>query len=237
MSPCSNGSTYFLRLDEQVKSTKKILLSLLITLSPALIPVSVFAEGDPDRGKAIYTTCATCHGQNAEGLEATNSPGLAGLKTWYLVNQLQKFRAGLRGENPDDKFGAQMAAVAKNMTGEQAVEDVVAYIATLQTSRPPRSELSGDPVRGYEEFRYCSKCHGMKGQGYKAPNDITYRKKYGPRLAGQHDWYLIRQIKNYKAAIRGSRKDKPAWYMQVDVKGLYKEQAILDLVAYIGTLE
>jgi len=230
-----------MKLTELLKPGKRwnnrIALFLSIFLFPILSPINAIADGDPIRGKSIYTSCTACHGENGEGLQTSNSPRLAGLKTWYLTNQLEKFRSGLRGENPEDIYGAQMASIAKSLPDEQSLKDVVAYIGTLQASRPSRSEISGDPVRGQEEFRYCMKCHGTKGQGFKVPITTTYRSHYGPRLSGQHDWYLIRQIQNYKAGIRGSRKDKPAWYMQVDVKSLYKEQAILDLVAYIATLE
>ncbi len=209
----------------------------ILILPLVLLAIPVFAEGDLIEGKAVYETCAECHGQNGEGLKAANAPRLAGLRNWYLIGQLEKFRSGLRGANPENIFGAQMAAIAKSLPNEKTLLDVVAYIATFKATRSPRSELTGDPVRGLELSRYCLRCHGEKAQGYKAPKVIKYRSHYGPRLSGQHDWYLIRQIQNYRDGLRGSNEDKPTLYMQIEVKSLYKDQDIFDLVAYIGTLE
>lgn len=200
----------------------------------SVFQISAFADGDPVKGKALYATCVACHGQDGEGLQATNSPRLAGLHDWYLLSQMQKFRSGLRGANPEDTFGAQMVPIAKALPNEQALLDVVAYIGTLKASSPPRTEMSGflDPVRA-QEIK-CWNCHGTKGQGLKE----AFKGIDGPRLAGQHDWYLIRQLKNFKAGIRGDSKDKGGLEMRVRAKVMLEdEQMIKDIVAYIGTLE
>lgn len=212
---------------------KKYLLVLLLVVftSPA------FSDGDPVEGRVIFAICAECHGQSGEGSRTSNAPRLAGLRSWYLIGQLEKFRSGLRGADPANVFGTQMASVAKSLPGEKALQDVVAYIVTLEAKPSPRTELTGNPVRGQELSRYCLRCHGERAQGYKAPKVIKYRSHYGPRLSGQHDWYLIRQIRNYRDGIRGSHEDKPTLYMQIEVKSLTRESDILDLVAYIGTLE
>lgn len=89
------------------------------------------AAGDANRGKALYTTCGACHGQQAEGMEALNAPALKGLETWYIVRQLQHFKQGIRGSNPKDTYGMQMAPMAQLLPDEQAMEDVAAYIHTL----------------------------------------------------------------------------------------------------------
>lgn len=207
---------------------------LSLALFSALISNTAIADGDPVKGKALYATCVTCHGQYGEGLQATNSPRLAGLHDWYLLNQLKKFRSGLRGANPEDTFGAQMVPIAKALQNEQALLDVVAYIGTLKASSPPRTEMSGflDPVRA-QEIK-CWNCHGTKGQGLKE----AFKGIDGPRLAGQHDWYLIRQLKNFKAGIRGDSKDKGGLEMKVRAKVMLEDdQMINDIVAYIGTLE
>lgn len=209
----------------------------IVVLPLIILAVPVYAEGDPIEGKKIYETCAACHGQNGEGSQDTNAPRLAGLRSWYLVGQLEKFRSGLRGADPKNVFGSQMAAVAKSLPDEKSFRDVASFINTFVVVKAPRTELTGDPARGLELSRYCLRCHGERGQGYKAPKIIKYRSHYGPRLAGQHDWYLIRQIQNFRDGLRGSNEDKPTLYMQSEVKSLTKEQDILDLVAYIGTLE
>ena len=217
---------------------KQCKLTLPLMLVTVLISLPVFAEDDPIKGKALYATCAACHGQNGEGLQATNSPRLAGLLDWYLIEQLKNFRSGLRGDKAEDIFGAQMASMAKILPNDAALLDVVAYIGTLKATRSPRTENSGDPARGQNIYKGCMKCHGEKGEGYEAPEVIKFRSHYGPRLAGQHDWYLIRQIRHYKGGIRGTnRSDKATRYMLADFRSLQIDRDIFDLVAYIGTLE
>jgi cytochrome c oxidase subunit 2 len=97
----------------------------------ALWSVGVVAAGDPERGKALYAVCATCHGDQGEGMEDMNGPALAGREAWYLKRQLQNFKSGARGGDSRDIYGLQMAPMAQLLTDEQAIDDVVAYISSL----------------------------------------------------------------------------------------------------------
>ena len=95
-------------------------------------PADQTIDGDTTRGEELYTsTCQLCHGANAMGNPALNSPRLAGMSDWYMVIQLEKFRSGQRGAHADDLYGAQMAPFAALLPDEQALSDVVAYINTL----------------------------------------------------------------------------------------------------------
>lgn len=87
--------------------------------------------GDVERGKALYTTCAVCHGQNLEGNQALNSPRLDNKQDWYLARQLKYFKLGARGTHPEDIYGQQMAASMAVLPDDQAIVDVVAYIMTM----------------------------------------------------------------------------------------------------------
>ncbi|MEC9086505.1 MAG: c-type cytochrome, partial [Pseudomonadota bacterium] len=49
--------------------------------------------------------------------------------------------------------------------------------------------------REHYNDRYCTTCHGTDGRG----NEGTE----APRLAGMEDWYLRRQLENFRAGIRG----------------------------------
>lgn len=104
-----------------------------------------------------------------------------------------------------------MTAPAQSLSDEQAVLDVVAYIATLEAPPSPRTEVSGNPDTDRAEalFHDCIQCHGTKAQGLDSgtPNDPR-----APRLSGQDDWYLIRQMRNFQSGIRGTHKeDKEGW--------------------------
>lgn len=89
-------------------------------------------QGDIAAGRTAYLVCAACHGQKAEGNEAMAGPRLAGQNDWYLVRQLQNYRNGLRGYDPKDIFGNQMKPMSMTLSSDQAINDVVAYINTLQ---------------------------------------------------------------------------------------------------------
>jgi cytochrome c oxidase subunit 2 len=89
-------------------------------------------EGDADKGRSHYSTCAACHGVNGEGNVALGSPALTGLNDWYLITQLEHFRDGARGGAPGDTYGMQMRASARLLSDDDAIRDVVAYISTLQ---------------------------------------------------------------------------------------------------------
>ena len=99
------------------------------TRSPAP-PATV--TGDIDKGKAHYSTCAACHGVDGKGNEALGSPNLTIANDWYLVTQLKNFRSGARGSHPSDIYGMQMRASARLLADDNAINDVVAYINTLQ---------------------------------------------------------------------------------------------------------
>lgn len=115
-----------------MKSVMKLHLTLAVAAVATLASTTTFAAGDAAKGKALYGTCAACHGQNGEGMEALNAPKLAGQQDWYLLRQLQNFKAGIRGTNPKDTYGMQMAPMAQTLANDAAMADVVAYIKTLK---------------------------------------------------------------------------------------------------------
>jgi cytochrome c oxidase subunit 2 len=190
----------------------------------------VLAHPAPDAvaGQALYPVCGACHGAQGEGNEMLNAPKLAGQHGWYLKRQLKNYQLGLRGTNASDTFGAQMAPMAAILVDDAAIDSVVVYITTLEETDSP-STISGDAVRGEEIFITCKSCHGAKGQGIWALN--------APRLNGANDWYIVRQLKNYKQGIRGAHpQDLYGKQMALMTVVLRNDQAINDLVAYINTL-
>lgn len=90
--------------------------------------------GDVERGAALYATCAGCHGEQGQGMEALGAPELAGQMDWYLVTQLQGYRNGWRGTSADP-MDRQMGAAMAVLPDEAAILDVVRYIATLSGAR------------------------------------------------------------------------------------------------------
>jgi cytochrome c oxidase subunit 2 len=111
--------------DEQIKE-----VSAFVAATRSDHPVETI-NGDVDKGKAHYSTCAACHGVNGEGNIALGSPALTGQNDWYLVRQLKYFRDGTRGGQPGDTYGMQMRASAGLLSDNEAILDVVKYISTL----------------------------------------------------------------------------------------------------------
>lgn len=101
-----------------------------ITMLPDA-PAAPTVTGDVAAGKNAYVTCAACHGAAGEGNEQLGAPRLAGQSDWYLVRQIDNFKKGLRGYDPKDTYGNQMKPMAATLTSDKAVDDVVAYLDTL----------------------------------------------------------------------------------------------------------
>jgi cytochrome c oxidase subunit 2 len=111
--------------------TLRFVGALLALATITLYQGAVLAAGDPERGKSLYGVCSTCHGEKAEGLQEMNAPALAGRESWYIIRQLQNFKSGVRGTDPGDTYGLQMAPMAQLLTDKQAMEDVAAYLSSL----------------------------------------------------------------------------------------------------------
>jgi cytochrome c553 len=56
---------------------------------------------------------------------------------------------------------------------------------------------AGDPVKGREKVQMCQGCHGIEGWRTAFPE--VYKV---PRLAGQHQAYLVRALQAYKSGER-----------------------------------
>lgn len=94
--------------------------------------VAAIGNGDATRGQALFTPCTACHGPDGAGNEQLKAPPLKHSSDWYLIAQLNKFKAGQRGASPGDIEGATMRPMAATLVDEQAVKDVVAHIMTLK---------------------------------------------------------------------------------------------------------
>ncbi len=186
------------------------------------------AAGDPAVGQAQYAVCAACHGMQGEGIQMMNAPKLAGLNSWYLRKQIKNYQAGIRGTHEDDIYGRQMQPLAATLINDAAINNVIAYIATLPDNPAPTT-ISGDVERGQRIYRNCGSCHGSEGQGVWSVA--------APRQAGMSDWYLVAQLKNFQQGIRGQHPDDGfGWQMGLMSEILHDDQAIDDVVAYINTL-
>lgn len=98
---------------------------------PKVNPEPVVVGGNVEAGKTLYATCAACHGAEGQGDELKNAPPLVHISDWYLVEALEKYKAGIRGANPQNTNAVLMRGMANILTSDQQIKDVVAYITTL----------------------------------------------------------------------------------------------------------
>ena len=190
---------------------------------------SLSGSGSIEKGKALYTTCVACHGPDGAGNKALNAPRISGQMDWYVARQLKNFKKGIRGSHEKDIYGQQMRPMSMTLADDQAIADITSYVTTLDgvASKPT---LNADADLGKELYAACASCHGANGEGNKALN--------APTLAGQQDWYIARQLYNFKNGIRGSHpQDTYGQQMRPMAMSLSDEKAINNIAAYISTLK
>jgi cytochrome c oxidase subunit 2 len=199
-----------------------------LALQPTFAEQNARVAGNAAIGSAQYAVCAACHGPDGQGISAMNAPKIAGQSDWYLKRQIMSYKNGLRGVHQDDTYGQQMIGMVATLPDESAVDNVVAHIATLP-DKPLEATIDGSIENGKKIYNVCAYCHGGDGMGIEALN--------APRLSGSSDWYLARQLDNFKTGVRGAHpKDYYGYQMALMGITLRSEQAINDVVAYINTL-
>ena len=184
--------------------------------------------GSTFANEAAYKICVTCHAEDGSGIVAMNSPAIAGQEIWYLERQLNNFKTGLRGTNQSDIFGMQMRPMATTLATDEMVSSVAKYINAM-IPEPNEKTVTGNAEAGKQLYATCTACHGADGKGIEVMNS--------PNLTIQQDWYLVRQLQNYKSGLRAyDPSDIYGQQMKPMAILLPDNTAINDVVAYINTL-
>ncbi|MCY3565622.1 MAG: c-type cytochrome [Gammaproteobacteria bacterium] len=198
-----------------------IRLALICLLCVA--PLASAAEREPFDDRY----CTTCHGADGRGNEGVQAPRLAGMEPWYLKRQLENYRDGIRGTHPDDIEGVAMQPMAAMLTDE-SIQDIIEWVGGWNYV-PAEHTISGDIDAGRTLYQPCATCHGADAEGNEALG--------APALAGQNDWYMVTQIRNFLAGYRGVHpQDVYGAQMRVMTTGLNGENDINNVVAYINSL-
>ena len=133
--------------------------------------------------------CSICHGVGGNTSSA-QFPRLAGEPAIYFTNQMKAFRDKTRADQNAQRF---MWGIASRLTDEQ-IEQLAAYYEAQPPIHVGKISdkvnydqgmslfTTGDESRGIPA---CAACHGDKAQGNVGM----------PRLAGQHEEYLKKQLK------------------------------------------
>lgn len=176
-----------------------------------------------------FIYCTTCHGVEFRGNRTVDAPRLNGMAPWYIRSQMLAFKAGYRGTHSEDLIGMEMQPQAAALT-DASIDDVVAFIAAVPVRTTTiEHTVIGDAKRGQTLYASCGACHGQDGQGSKVLN--------APALAGQSDWYLVRQLAKYQDGSRGYHPaDTAGAQMRAATAVLKNFEDIDDVVAHINTL-
>ena len=141
--------------------------------------------------------CSACHGQDGNSI-SSNYPKIAGQQAGYLEAQLLAFRDRTRS---DKDAQDAMWGWTRSLTN-QDIKELAAY---YESQHPTAGEAKAEALmqKGAEIFQNgmvdkgipaCAACHGAEAAGSAA----------APRLAGQHDRYLVRQLKVFRSMERSA---------------------------------
>ena len=118
------------------------------------------------------------------------------------------------------------------MRGRMVVEEDAAFqkwISQQPTFASLAARPKGDAAAGQALYATCGACHGAQGEGNQALN--------APKLSGQGDWYVKRQLQLFKQKARGVHdKDTHGKVMAPMAAVLADDAAIDNVAAYIATL-
>jgi cytochrome c553 len=166
---------------------------LAASLSPA------FAQPSPADAQAhdiAVKVCSQCHGPGGDGGNP-QFPRLAAQQPQYLEAQLRAFRAHERAEPEAQHY---MWGAASRDIDESLIGAVARYFASQPAPKGRRGDAAlvakgkqlfqkGSPQR---QIPACASCHGPEAKGNEA----------FPRLAGQHEEYLLKQLRLIQSAVR-----------------------------------
>lgn len=96
-----------------------------------VVAATTIEDGDPAKGQALFAVCVACHGDKLQGNEPLQTAPLKYANDWYMLAQLKKYKAGIRGNDPADAQAAQMKAIVAGIADEQTMKDVIAYVSQL----------------------------------------------------------------------------------------------------------
>ena len=183
-----------------------------LILAAALFSQPAVAEGDPEAGRELGSTCLGCHGIEGyrNAYPSYRVPKLGGQKAGYLEIALRGYRDGTR-KHPT------MVAQATSLS-DQEIADVSAYLASIGADTVAAGGTDG---AGFDKALACTACHG--------PNGISVNAAW-PTLAGQHEDYIYNSIMQYK---EGKRTD-PVMGAQAQ---LIAAEDVALLAKYFASLE
>ena len=164
---------------------------LLFACVPEVKKDSVVLMSDSQRGETLVAECMLCHSNK----EAQRGPILHGMEMWYLMDQLEKFRSGVRGKLASNRSEYLMGVGARKIKDDFEL----AYVANWFSEQDPLPAIrtvQGSLEEGKEYFNQrCVSCHGGNGEGNRLLN--------APSLQRLEGWYFLEQMRKFRSGERG----------------------------------
>lgn len=167
-------------------------MSLMVSCVPEpknkeLLPAMTDRQG----GEALVAECMLCHSNK----EAQRGPILHGMETWYLMDQLEKFRSGVRGQLASNRSEYLMGVGARKIKSDYELAYVANWFAE-QDPLPAIRTVEGNLEDGKQFYtQRCASCHGGKGEGNRLVN--------APSLQRLEGWYFLEQMRKFRSGARG----------------------------------
>jgi len=175
-----DGSRGHVEKKAMLKGLEDIDIEKMAMYFAAQVPITRKAPpfGDAKAGEPLTAECGSCHG--AHGISHDPMvPSLAGQEPNYLVAAIKAYRSGER--------------VHDQMVTDKS-DDEIENIAAYYSVQKPQAAVS--PQSTVQELAAkCDRCHGPT---------VGKRTLVVPTLKGQNRDYLIRVMKEYRDADRGS---------------------------------
>lgn len=166
-------------------------MTLVFSCVPEVKKDSVVLMSDSQRGEILVAECMLCHSNK----EAQRGPILHGMEMWYLMDQLEKFRSGVRGKLASNRSEYLMGVGARKIKDDFEL----AYVANWFSEQDPLPAIrtvQGSLEEGKEYFNQrCASCHGGNGEGNRLLN--------APSLQRLEGWYFLEQMRKFRSGERG----------------------------------
>ena len=198
-----------------LSTAASVLLMLGCTKEPAL------TEKEFTKAESLFAeSCLICHSNQ----EMQRGPIIDGLPAWYGKAQLEKFRDGIRGQNPENRSELLMGSARDRFVDDETIRLLSTYIADLPP-KPRAKVVRGNAERGQLIYGTCLLCHGTYGQGNE--------RLRSPPLNILEDWYLLDQLRKFASGKRGYNPEDPYGIQMAYSLNGFNDRDLKDVVAYI----
>ncbi len=160
------------------------LLERLVAASGLLLAAMLTAAAGTIEERVAV--CSACHEETGQSSE-TQVPSLGAQPAPYVLIQLYLFREQQRRVEP-------MTQAAQGLTDDE-LRQIADFVSKLPAPKPPTDPLDAPRIergRALIQKNHCGFCHNPDFSGH---DNV-------PRLAAQHEAYLLKALRQYKSNTR-----------------------------------